>query len=151
MWLSLGNVGLELKVKPEQEGLVAPNSVSIAEAYFWPTGWFRAIYADDTPVGFVMIDDHYLVDEDKWLELRKKGFTGYFLWRFMIDGEHQGKGYGYRAMQLTIEHVKSRPNATKIITSHGTGDGHAGGFYEKLGFEYTGETDQDELVMRLVF
>ena len=61
-----------MKVKPEQEGLVAPNSVSIAEAHFWPTGWFRAIYADDTPVGFVMIDDHYLADEERRLELRKK-------------------------------------------------------------------------------
>ena len=46
---------LDLKIKPEQECLVAPNSVSISEAHFWPTGWFRAIYADDTPVGFVMI------------------------------------------------------------------------------------------------
>jgi hypothetical protein len=63
---------LDLKVKPEQESLVAPNAVSIAEAHFWPTGWFRAIYADDTPVGFVMVDDHYLADDDRRLELEKK-------------------------------------------------------------------------------
>ncbi|PCH87731.1 MAG: hypothetical protein COB86_08050 [Dehalococcoidia bacterium] len=56
---------LDLKVKPEQECLVGPNSVSISEAHFWPTGRFRAIYADDTPVGFVMIDDHYLADENR--------------------------------------------------------------------------------------
>ena len=48
--------------------------MSISEAHFWPTGWFRAIYADDTPVGFVMIDDHYLADENRRLELRKRAW-----------------------------------------------------------------------------
>ena len=54
-------------------------------------------------------------------------------------------------MKLVLEHVKSRPNATEITTAHDKGDGHAGGFYERLGFEYTGEVNQCELVMRLVF
>jgi diamine N-acetyltransferase len=65
---------LDLKIKPEQECLVAPNSVSISEAHFWRTGWFRAIYADDTLVGFVMIDDHYLADENRRLALRKRAW-----------------------------------------------------------------------------
>jgi hypothetical protein len=33
-----------LKVAPDQEQFVAPNAVSIAEAYFVPYAWFRAIY-----------------------------------------------------------------------------------------------------------
>ena len=41
-----------LDVGPGQEGLVAPNAFSIAQAYFHPEAWFRGIYADDTPVGF---------------------------------------------------------------------------------------------------
>ena len=32
-----------LDVGPDQDGLVAPNSVSIAEAQFEPKAWFRAI------------------------------------------------------------------------------------------------------------
>jgi RimJ/RimL family protein N-acetyltransferase len=68
----------------------------------------------------------------------------------MIDGGHRGKGYGYRAMELIIEHVRSRPNATEITTAHDVSDGHAGEFYKKLGFGYTGEKEQRELVMRLV-
>ena len=51
--------------------------MSISEAHFWPTGRFCAIYAVDTPVGFVMIDDHYLADENRTLELRKKGVDDY--------------------------------------------------------------------------
>ncbi|HIM89804.1 MAG TPA: GNAT family N-acetyltransferase [Dehalococcoidia bacterium] len=141
---------LDLKVKPEQECLVGPNSVSISEAHFWPTGRFRAIYAVDTPVGFVMIDDHYLADENRTLELRKKGVDDYYLQRFMIDGEHRGKGYGFRAMELVIEHVKSRPNATQMTTNQVTGGSNAGEFYKKLGFEHTGEEDRCE-PERLVF
>jgi DNA-3-methyladenine glycosylase I len=44
-----------LKVSESQNGFVAPNAVSIAQAYFAETAWFRAIYADDTPVGFLML------------------------------------------------------------------------------------------------
>ena len=41
-----------LDVSEEQKHFVAPNAVSIAQAYFEPKAWFRAIYADETPVGF---------------------------------------------------------------------------------------------------
>jgi diamine N-acetyltransferase len=44
-----------LSVAPGQERFVAPNSVSIAEAYFCEKAWFRAIYAEETPVGLLML------------------------------------------------------------------------------------------------
>ena len=46
-----------LRVAPGQEGFVAPVAESIAEAHFSPLAWFRAVYAGDTPVGFVMLED----------------------------------------------------------------------------------------------
>jgi len=52
---------IRLKVSKEQEGFVATNAVSLAQAHFSKNAWFRAIYADDTPVGFVML----YIDEDK--------------------------------------------------------------------------------------
>jgi diamine N-acetyltransferase len=42
---------MRLEVNDAQKHFVAPNSVSIAQAYFEPKAWFRAIYADDTPGG----------------------------------------------------------------------------------------------------
>ncbi len=49
---------LRLKVAPNQEQFVAPNAVLIAEAHFAPeVVWFRAIYAGDVPVGFLMLED----------------------------------------------------------------------------------------------
>ena len=127
---------LDLKVSPDQEKFVATNAKSIAQAHFYENAWFRAIYADDFPVGFVMLSD-----------VPEKG--EYFLWRFMIAAEYQGKGYGREALRLLIEHVKTRPNAKELFTSHVPGEGSPGGFYEKMGFEYTGEEHDGELLMKL--
>ena len=50
---------LHLKVAPSQEHLVADNATSIAQAHFYPEiAWFRAIYADETPVGFMLLSDN---------------------------------------------------------------------------------------------
>jgi diamine N-acetyltransferase len=126
-----------LEVAPSQRGFVAPNAVSIAQAYFErEVAWFRAIYADDAPVGFVMLEDDPVKQE-------------YSLWRFMIDARYQGYGFGRRALQLLIDHVRTRPGATALLTSCVPGDGSPCPFYEKMGFVPTGEVDDGELVMRL--
>ena len=127
---------LDLRVTKEQEQFVASNAVSIAQAHFSKEVWFRAIYADETPVGFLMLSDQ--PDKGK-----------YYLWRFMVDTRHQGKGYGRRALELLIEHVKTRPNATELFLSHAPGTGSPEGFYRKLGFEHTGEQAGEELMMKL--
>jgi diamine N-acetyltransferase len=125
-----------LRVRPEQGRFVATNAESIAEAYFSPdVAWFRAIYADDTPVGFVMLADNAAEER-------------YYLWRFMIDARHQGRGIGQKALELLFEYVKTRPGAKVLYTSCVPGAGSPGPFYEKMGFVYTGEEDDGELVMR---
>jgi hypothetical protein len=48
---------MTVEVAEHQGHLVAPNSMSIAEVYFEPKAWFRAVYADDEPVGFIMLFD----------------------------------------------------------------------------------------------
>jgi len=40
-----------LGVAPDQKKFGASNAVSIAQAYFEPKAWFRAIHAKDTQVG----------------------------------------------------------------------------------------------------
>ncbi len=73
----------------------------------------------------------------------------YFLWRYMIDARYQGRGIGWRALQRLVEHVRTRPGATELGVSCVPGDGSPCPFYEKFGFRYTGEKDEDELVMKL--
>jgi diamine N-acetyltransferase len=124
---------LRLEVFDDQKQFVASNAVSIAQAHFSKTAWFRAVYADDAPVGFVMLH----VDRDK---------PEYWIWRFMINKEHQRKGYGHQAMQLVIEHVKSLPNAEELYLSYVPQDGSAAPFYAKCGFVETGEIEDGERV-----
>jgi len=126
-----------LRVAPDQEQFVAPNAISFAEALFHATAWFRAIYAGDEPVGFVMLDDN----PDK---------PEYYLWRLMLDAGQQGKGYGRRAVELVIDYVTTRPGATELRVSWVPGDGGPEGFYHSLGFEPTGEIDDGEVVARLL-
>lgn len=128
---------MELRVTREQERFVATNAVSIAQAHFSPDAWFRAIYAGDSPVGFLMLSAQPERGE-------------YFLWRFMIDARHQGNGYGRRALEILVEHVKGQPNARELILSHIPGTGSPEGFYRKCGFAHTGEEQGGELLMKLV-
>jgi diamine N-acetyltransferase len=123
----------ELEVSDDQRGYVAPNAVSIAEAHFQPKSWFRAIYADDEPAGFV------LTFEDPEGE-------GYHVWRFMVDGRHQGRGVGRRAMELLLERWRGLGAPAGSLSVVEGNDG-AIAFYESLGFRLTGEREGGELVM----
>ncbi len=129
---------------PPQKYMVAPNAVSIAQAHFEPKAWFRAIYADEVPVGFVMLyDDPEGEPPDNE--------PVYFLWRFMIARQHQGKGFGRQAIERLVEYVKTRPGAKELEVSCGEGPGSPEGFYEKLGFERSGKMYDDEVGMVLTF
>ena len=127
---------LKLDVTEKQKGYVAPNAVSISQAYFSKFAWFRAIYADETPVGFVMLN----INTEK---------SEYFVWRFMIDQHQQGNGYAYRAMELVIDYVRTLPNATELSLSYQSGPDNPSGFYAKLGFVETGEMIESEHIMLL--
>jgi diamine N-acetyltransferase len=130
-----------LEVAPEQRGFLAPNSVSIAEAYFEPKAWFRAVCLGEEPIGFMMLYD------DRGDETHE---PEYYLWRFMVAAEHQGKGYGRRALELIVEHVRGLPGATALLCScFPASVGGPEPFYLGFGFEPTGEIDGDEMVLRL--
>lgn len=119
-----------------QKRMVAPNAVSIAQAHFNQYAWFRAVYADEEPVGFIMLYDNPEEND-------------YFLWRFMIAGPYQSMGFGKKAIALLIEYVKTRPNAKQLGVSCGEGEASPEEFYKKLGFKRTGEMDGEEVVLRL--
>ncbi|TET45698.1 GNAT family N-acetyltransferase [candidate division TA06 bacterium] len=121
---------LRLRVTEEQKKVYPrSNGYSIAEGHYPADDdpvWMRAIYANEIPVGFLMTSEAPAQGE-------------YFLWRLMIDAKHQGKGYGFRAVELLVERIKASGNAKELVTSHLKNDGDAGSFYQKLGFVYTGE------------
>lgn len=115
----------QLVVSPEQVTQVDSNAISLAEANFMPFAWFRAIYANNQPVGFI------LVDADTT--------TGKFsLWRLMLDQSQQGKGYGRLAISALTNALQREFGISELFTSVVTGENSPIAFYQSCGFELTG-------------
>lgn len=133
---------LALSVTPEQQKFVAPNAVSLAEALFSPEAWYRAIYHDETPAGFVMLYDETLrpvVPENPQVAI----------WRFMIDRNSQGCGIGAAALQRVIAHVRAKAHCRTLLVSYVPGPGCPESFYLRGGFLHTGRVDDGEIVLEL--
>jgi diamine N-acetyltransferase len=133
-----------LTVTAAQAEYVAGVAESLVEAAATPDAcpWYRAVYADDTPVGFVMISDGITVVNPAYL-------GPYFLWRLLIDQRYQGRGYGSAALGLVVEYVRTRPGARVLLTSVAQGPAWPMGFYLRQGFRPTGEVHEDEPVLVL--
>ncbi len=131
-----------LSVGPGQQHFVAGNAISLAEALFSPQAWYRAIYVDESPAGFVM-----LYDESLQAEPPPKPQIG--LWRFMIDARFQGQGVGAAALRQVIEQVRSKGQFGSLTVSYVPGPGCAEAFYLKAGFRHTGLVDDGEVVLDL--
>lgn len=132
---------LALSVR-EDQSFVASNDYSLNEAEKTnkeKPGMARpfAIYADEKPVGFCMFAfDPEEEDED----------DRYWLWRFMIDKNEQGKGYGQAALQEIIKYFKEN-GADRLFLSTGTKNELGLHIYHKAGFRETGIIDGNEAVL----
>lgn len=133
-----------LSVTEDQSQYVAGVADSLDEAAQLPDAmpWYRAIYADDEPVGFVMISDGITVDNPDYV-------GPYYLWRLLVDTQHQGLGYGTAALDLVCDHVRTHPDARVLLVSHVVGPTSPVTFYQQYGFRLTGEVHQDEPMLEL--
>ena len=140
---------LKLRVSQEQESFVAPNDVSIIEAYTAITGNGYAfpfgIYEGETPVGFLMIG---FDADDCWEDAPSIARGNYNLWRLMIDKNYQNKGYGKEAVRLALEFIKTFPcgKADFCWLSYEPENEIASRLYHSFGFVETGEMDGDEII-----
>jgi diamine N-acetyltransferase len=127
-----------LTVTEAQSEYVASVAESLVEAAETPDAcpWFRAVYADDEPVGFVMLSDGITVENPDYL-------GPYYLWRLLIDHRHQGRGYGSAALWLAVEHVRTRADARVLLTSSTPGPDSPVTFYLGQGFQLTGAIHTD--------
>jgi diamine N-acetyltransferase len=130
----------KLSVSESQQGFVAPNAVSLAQALFSDDAWYRAVYDAEELVGFVMLSDESLKKEPP-------PEPKIFLWRLMIDQRYQRRGIGREVMRLVLEYVRSRPGIVGFYTSYVPEPGGPGPFYLGLGFEPNGEVQDGEVVM----
>ena len=129
-----------LEVTEEQRQYIAPNADS------WSTAKENdevarpfAIYCDAKMVGFTMFafEEDYEDPNDR-----------YWLWRFMIDKNCQGKGYGTAALSVIIRYFRDH-GANNIRLSTKETNAHALAMYHKAGFRNTGEMNDEEIVLQL--
>ncbi|MEU5209535.1 GNAT family N-acetyltransferase [Streptomyces sp. NPDC020742] len=133
-----------LRVRPDQEGLVAPVARSLAEAYVQPDiAWPRLIFDGEQLVGFVM--GFFLVrfDPDNPADRLRSG-----LWRLNIAADQQGRGYGRFAVESVCAELRRRGQSRATVTWV-PGEHGPEGFYQRLGFVRTGEMSGDQVVGEL--
>ncbi len=135
---------LALHTTPAQERFVSTVAGSLRQAEVEPEAkpWFRAVYADDQPVGFVMLSWDVVPDPP---ELNGP----WFLWKLLIDQRHQRRGYGRQAVHQVVQIVRDH-GGTELLTSYVLGEGNPFGFYSGLGFVPRGDVDTEgEIILQL--
>ncbi len=73
----------------------------------------------------------------------------YYVWRFMIDGRFQGRGFGRRAMEVLLSRMRAAPKAKTVTLDVVQASGSAEEFCRQLGFELKGTVHHGENEMRL--
>jgi diamine N-acetyltransferase len=137
---------IELSVAPEQQGFVASNVQSLADAYVWrEAAEPYAVYSDDEMVGFALLFPFAGdVDDDSIPEPGTE--RGMILVRLMIDARFQGRGYGRDALETIVENVRDR-GLTSVRLSVLPENEQALEFYRRNGFAETGTIHGGEIVM----
>jgi len=133
-----------LRIAASQEAYVSSVADSLEEARETPEGspWYRAIYADEQPVGFVMLSWNVTPDPPRII-------GPWFLWKLLIDERYQGRGYGREAVKLVADIARDH-GASELLTSHVVGERSPEPFYRQIGFVPTGDQDENgEIVLAL--
>ena len=144
---------VELRVLPEQENFVASNAYSLAQAYDTNKGDDGAvavpyaIYENGKMVGFVMYgyfppedgEDSYSTDEHI-----------YYVWRLLIDKDHQGRGIGRETLKQVMEEIKLKPygEANYCYSSYEPTNIASKTTFASYGFEEDGRVLGGETVAR---
>jgi len=130
---------LNLNILEHQKEFVSSTACSLAQAYVYSeTAFPFAVYADNTIVGFIMLG---------YYEARKQ----YTLWKFLIDKNHQNKGYGREALKQGIMYLKDNLGVREIYTGVALGNEKAKYLYSSIGFKETGliENNMEEMKITL--
>ena len=131
---------LRLSVRDDQRHFVAPNSVSLAQAKVQPECVPLAVYDGERPIGFVM----YALDYEE---------REYWIYRVMVDGAYQSRGYGRRIMEMLLERIQKEalPDRHTLYLSFEPDNAWGRELYQSLGFEDDNRMVHGEYVFRLDF
>lgn len=118
------------------EEFVASNAVSLVQAAMEPGWTTRAIYHEETMIGFAMYGYSH---SDQRFELC----------RLMIDYRFQRRGFGRQALRLIMDEMSRNPDCSTIYLSFDPHNDTAKTLYEEFGFQNTGHIVEDEWLYSL--
>ena len=129
-----------LKLGEGQDIFVSHPVRSLAQAYVYRTQCQPfGIYAGEIMVGYVMVIYDYDIPE-------------YNIWHMMIDVTKQGKGYGTAALRLVLDYIRQKPfgDSDRVALTCNKNNLGALALYRSVGFELTGNEDDDEVELVLM-
>lgn len=126
-----------LQVKADQRGYVNPPVFNLALCQYSPLGWSPlAVRAGDQVVGFLM-----------WAVDPQDGSC--WLGGVMVDAAFQGLGYAKKAVAATLAQLSAQHGHQRFALSYRPDNAVARRLYLGLGFQETGEMEEEEVVARL--
>ena len=140
---------IQLKVAIDQKNFVADNATSIIHAYFElekgkmiPMPY--VIKKDDEMIGFIMMS-YCKADLNNPAQKNE-----YCIWRFMVDKQYQGKGYGRTSVLKALDILRTYPMgySESVCLFVEKDNVKAKGLYNSIGFVETGESIDDEVKLR---
>jgi len=126
-----------LEVAPDQQDFIEANVWSIAESRFYEQLTAMAVYDGRTMVGFLM-----------WGFSPEDGRP--WLYRFMIDRRHQGRGHGAAALQVLIKRLR-QDGLPELNVGYHRDNVVAERLYLRAGFHKCGLAPWGEMTARIDF
>ena len=127
---------LALELLPEQQGFVASNAESLAEARHDDEAIARAVVAGGRVVGFLMYSAPNGDDEA-------------IIYRFMIDRREQGKGLGRAAVAKALEEIDLLGHIRRVSICYEPENEAARRLYAGFGFVEQGLDEDGEMIALL--
>lgn len=121
------------------EKTIASNCLSLAQASIEENWTVKAIFQNETPIGFTMYG-------------YSKELSGYEICRIMIDYKFQGNGYGKQALLLVLKEMVNHFNCDEIFITFVPENEIAKQLYLSVGFKDTGNVIkalENELIFSL--
>lgn len=127
---------IRLGLRLEQGGLVAPHGYQAPMFAAEPSFVQLGVYHEGEMVGYAMYGQD--PDDGHW-----------WIYRLMIDEEHQGRGLGKAALAALIERLKENHGCTEVYMGYRPENHVAAALAWTMGFERTGQMLQGEYIVKL--
>lgn len=125
-----------LEPREHQRTYVAPNGYSLLEGVYTPKLASLLAYEAEVPVGYALYGD----DPDE------PGSDPVWLIRFMVAGQHQGRGLGRRALEALLARIGGEQPGRPIRLGVVEDNDVARRLYRQVGFVEIGEMQGREVI-----